>query len=142
MLGLGGFQMHISQELATTGGRNYSLLPTAPTLGYYAAAVCSRSHGGVKPRTYPRRPSRRTCQHSDDAHETPLADELGSPLRPPLSPPYLGRADRRPRRRGPASPLHSSPSLSKFWGEQEATKIDGFPHRQQAQAWGSLSARP
>lgn len=146
VLGLRGFQMHIRQELATTGGRNYSLLPTVPMLGYYASAVCSRSHGGVKPRTYPRKSSRRTCQHSGDAHETPLADELGSPLRLPLSPHYatlcLGRAERRPRWRSPASPLPSSPSLSKFWGEQEATKIDGFPHRQQAQAWGSLSARP
>lgn len=99
-----------------------------------------------KTKDIPKMSSRRTCQHSGDAHETPLADELGSPLRLPLSPPYatlcLGRAERRPRWRSPASPLPSSPSLSKFWGEQEATKIDGFPHRQQAQAWGSLSARP
>lgn len=135
VLDLQGFQMHIRQVLTSTGGRSYSLLPTAPMLGYKKSLLF------VTPRSPPSRSNHRTYKHSDHAHET--SQEMSrAPLYAclflPLTSPCLCRAERRPGRTSPASPLPSSPSLSKFWGEEQATKIDGFPHRQQAQAWGSL----
>lgn len=102
------------------------------------SAVCPRSHAGVKPRSHPTRSNHSACKHLDHAHEASpqMSRFLYCCLLPP---PYttlcVCRAEQRPRCTSPASSLSSSPSLSKFWGEEEATKIDGFPHRQQAQAW-------
>lgn len=134
MLGLRGAWLHPRPVLTTAQSRSYSLLPTVH-IGAKKLSYLSKVTTVINPGLYSclSDPRAQTLKQKLRKHPTNCTCHRRSLYHCLLSsiPPILGvsPAEREPWNLSPDFPtsLLSCPSLGKFWGEDEAMKIDGLP---------------